>query len=215
MNGQQTYPMYFWMLSDYDKYQYNCLKYALASSASKNQRNMRITNFNEAIEAIKCFAIRGDKDDKLRSLVAGICWLKDGIATNTHQLKILMGKCKSSINGSLQKMGFAQTISRSKAIATLTNYFPFFKDNTAELRKWSVRQFPSMDAKCLYSPPTPYQEIPKDSSSNFSITLQGTEQAVNPEPTVDYLAAPSIDDPMSFDAFDNQWVLDDAVSFWE
>ena len=207
--------MYFWMLSDYDKYQYNCLKYALASSASKNQRNMRITNFNEAIDAIRCFAIRGDKDDKLRSLVSGICWLKDGIAINTHQLKALIGKCKSSINGSLQKMGFAQNISRSEAIAALTNYFPFLKDNAAELRKWSVRQNPNRDAQYLCSPPTPHQEVVKVTSPSVSITVQGASQIDIPEPVVDYMEEPSMEDPISLDSFDNQWPLDDAVPFWE
>lgn len=205
--------MYYWMLNDYDKYQYNCLKYALASSASKNQRNMRITNFNEAIEAIKCFAIRGDKDDKLRSLVSGICWLKDGIAINTHQLKALIGKCKSSINGSLQKMGYAQNISRAEAITALTNYFPFLKDNASEIRKWSVRQNPNSEAKFLCSPPTPPQEAPKVTSP-VSITVQGEQQIEMPEPA-EYIEEAPMDDSLSIDTFDNQWPVDDINPFWE
>ena len=151
MNQLQSYPVFYWMMNDMDKYGYNCLKYQL-SNATKNQRNKRLTNFNEAIESIKLFAIRGDKDDKIRSLVSGICWLPEGIAINTHQLKALLGKCKSSINGSLQKMGFAQNLTRAESIQALTNFFPFFKDNTAELRKWSIRHYPSTEST-IYSPP--------------------------------------------------------------
>ena len=206
----QQYPLFYWMMSDLDKYQYNCLKYQLATGI-KNQRNKRLSNFNEAIESIKMFAIRGDKDDKLRSLVSGICWLPEGIAINTHQLKALLGKCKSSINGSLQKMGFAQNLTRAESITALTNFFPFLRDNTSELRKWSIRHYPSTESS-IYSPPVPYGEqspvnAPKTS---VEISVQGSENATE-ESSMEY--TDDFFEPMN-EFSDNEWPVE-TDSFWE
>ena len=136
-------PQFWWMINNADKYQYTCLKLAIASNCTKNQRNKRIETFSEVMEAIKTFAIRGDQEDKIRCLVCGIAWLPEGIAINTHQLKKLVSKCKSSINGSLQKMGFIVNLGRTEAANAVTNNFTFLKDNNTELRKWSVRKYPS------------------------------------------------------------------------
>ena len=216
MNPQQMqqYPLFYWMMSDMDKYQYNCLKFHLATGA-KNQRNKRLSNFNGAIESIKNFAIRGDKDDKLRSLVSGICWLPEGIAINTHQLKALLGKCKSSINGSLQKMGFAQNLTRAESITALTNFFPFLRDNTSELRKWSIRHYPSIESS-IYSPPLPAGERAKpkeEATSPVGIMVQGDNNNY-PKETA---SAPIDPDDDMFDHVadldEPEWPMD--VSSWE
>ena len=149
MNHSKVYlptdnlPSFWWNLSETDKYQYNCLRLALAVSTDKNQRNQRITSFKKCIDAVRAFAVRGDINDKLRSYVCGIIWLPEGIAVNTHYLKALISKCKSSINGSLQKMGYTTTINRVEAASIMANTFPNLKDNTSELRKWSIRKMPS------------------------------------------------------------------------
>lgn len=132
----------WWLLSDADKYQYHCLKMALALTTEKNQRNQRLNSFNKCIEAVKSYAIRGDSCDNIRSYICGIVWLKDGIAINTHYLKALISKCKSSINGSLQKMGFTINVNRANAAALIAATFPSLKDNKSELRKWSIRKMP-------------------------------------------------------------------------
>ena len=216
MNQQQLqYPLFYYMMNDFDKYQYNCLKFHLSSGA-KNQRNKRLSNFNGAIESIKNFAIRGDKDDKLRSLVAGICWLPEGIAINTHQLKALLGKCKSSINGSLQKMGFAQNLTRAESITALTNFFPFLRDNTSELRKWSIRHYPSFESS-IYSPPLPHGEQQKqkcEQQAQVGIVVQGDKNAL-PKETGSSSIEPSDDifEPAA-DLDEPEWPMD-VNTFWE
>ena len=112
----------------------------MSQPSNKNQRNKRIETFSEALDKIKKFAVREDSDDWKRCLVCGICWLPEGIAINTHQLRILIFKCKSSINGSLQKMGFNVNLGRTDAANAMVNSIPFLKDNTPELRQWTVRK---------------------------------------------------------------------------
>lgn len=137
-------PLYWWLLNSNDLHQYTVLRVALTSSESKNQRNRRIATFTEAVEAVRAFAIRGDTLDKVRCLVCGIAWLPEGIAINTHQLKLLISRCKSSINGSLQKLGFTENLGRTAAANAITAAYPFLKENISELRKWSVRRRPTI-----------------------------------------------------------------------
>lgn len=134
------FPNYWNFLSDMDKYQYNCLRMSISSQYAKNTRNKRVENFTELLEIIKRFCIRGNNEDWRRCLVCGVCWLNEGIAINTRQLRLLIFKCKSSINGSLHKMGFTVNLGRTEAANALTNVIPILKDNTNELRQWTVRQ---------------------------------------------------------------------------
>ncbi|EAX96201.1 hypothetical protein TVAG_000300 [Trichomonas vaginalis G3] len=134
-------PKYWQILSDFDKYQYNCLRANLSANYSKNQRNKRIENFTEILEIIRRFCVRGDGDDWRRFLVCGYCCFPDGIAINTRQLKLLIFKCKSSINGSLHKMGLSSNIAKNEATNSLIMAIPILRDNINEMRQWTVRKF--------------------------------------------------------------------------
>ncbi|EAY15048.1 hypothetical protein TVAG_019480 [Trichomonas vaginalis G3] len=157
-------PLYWWLLSKADLHQYNCLRLALTSSESKNQRNRRIATFTEAIEAVRVFAVRGDQYDRIRCLVCGIAWLPEGLAINTHQLKLLISRCKSSINGSFQKLGFTEKLRRLAAANALISVYPFLNENTSELRKWSVRKRPAN-----------FNQVPQE-TQQITNTQQNVEQ---------------------------------------
>jgi hypothetical protein len=75
-------------------------------------------------------------------------WLPDGVAVGVHEVRVLVPRCKSSINGSLHRLGYTLSIGRLECAVMLTRIFPLLRDQTAELRKWSIRrveaQRPSM-----------------------------------------------------------------------
>ena len=178
-----TLPQLWWRLSEADKYQYTCLKAAISSTSLRSQRNRRVTTFTEALSAIKAFVIRGDNDDGLRSLVCGICWLKEGIAINTHQLKRLLSKCKSSINGSLQKLGYTTSLGRTESAAAMVSVWPLLRENSAELRKWTVRRRDdthSYEDKLDSPPPRAHSTGPF-----FEISLDGLARPQRKETVVD------------------------------
>lgn len=136
-----TLPNYWYLLSEADKYRYSCLRVRLSNPAFRNPKNNKKTDsFADIMDTIKHFCIRNDKDDWRRCLVCGICWMPEGIAINTRQLRQLVFKCKSSINGSLHKMGFTVNLGRSEAATAVSLAIPILKDNTNELRQWTVRQ---------------------------------------------------------------------------
>jgi hypothetical protein len=99
-------------------------------------------------------------------MVCGIYWLPDAIAINIHQLRSLIPKCKSSINVSLQKLGFSNSPGRTASGQTITSIFPFLKDNLSALRKWTIREKTSEIIVRESDHPVPTQPF-------FEISLDG------------------------------------------
>lgn len=206
-------PKYWNLMSDADKYQYNRIRAAMSSPNNKNQRNKRIETFSESLEIIKKFAVRGDADDWRRCLTCGVCWLPEGLAINTHQLKLMIFKCKSSINGSLQKMGFNVSLGRTEAATAMVSGIPFLKENSAELRQWTVRRQEDGGYKC--SPPAPISPPPVVSARPVlvmpEVNLQLPEVFVNKEER-NIVTYPE-HTPLEFDLVNQGQVWGDACAF--
>jgi hypothetical protein len=135
----ESVPQYWELLSDADKTTYLQLKHDFTEAGLKRGRNTRLETFDGILDTIRHFAERSDENDWRRFLVCGVCWLDNGIAINTRQLRILLSKCKSSINGSLQKMGYTTSASHSESWKILFRHIPLLKDHFSELRQWTIR----------------------------------------------------------------------------
>lgn len=146
-------PEYWELLSDTDKVIYLRLKADFAAGGTRPIRNNRLATFEEIVENIHQFAERGDENDWRRFLVCGVCWMDNAIAINTRQLRLLISKCKSSINGSLQKMGYTTHMSHSESWKILFSRIPLLKDHFMELRQWTIRY------KSPATPPPPHIEL--------------------------------------------------------
>lgn len=133
-------PGFYDLLSDSDKEGYNQLRTALSSKNCRNRRNKRLETFSEMLNAIHTYAIRNDDSDWKRCLVCGVLWLSNGIAINTRQMRLLIDKCKSSINGSLHRMGYSAVTCRGDTSNQIVELIPMLKNNFPELRQWTVRQ---------------------------------------------------------------------------
>lgn len=133
-------PQYFDLLSESDKKEYIELRDQLFDPKYKNRRNKSHEAFREVVQSIKKFVVRNDGNDWKRSLVCGIIWLDKSIAINTHQLRLLVDKCKSSINGSFQDLGYKTVPTGADSAKELITKFPFMRNNFAELRQWTIRQ---------------------------------------------------------------------------
>jgi hypothetical protein len=134
-------PKYWDLLSSDDQHLYITLQETVSAPTRKNRRNRSLQTFGEIIDAIKSFVIRNDSDDWKRSLVCGICWLSaDGpIGINTRQLRLLVSKCKSSINGSFQLLGFGNVSTGTDCSVSISRIFPVLRHNFSELRQWTLR----------------------------------------------------------------------------
>ena len=115
---------------------------------------------------IKEYAIKNDNDDWKRCLVCGVCWLDNSLALNIRQLRLLVDKCKSSINGSLHRMGYTSSTTRGDSTTILVERFPILKGNYQEIRQWTIRQLAfatpqpgapqfTISSTVLFNPSTP------------------------------------------------------------
>lgn len=146
----------FWdLLTDEDKIGYNNLKAIFDENTFKRNRGHRVETFDDILDTIRKFSERKQPDDWKRFLVCGVCWMKNAIAVNTRQLRLLISKCKSSINGSLQKLGYYTNTSHSESWKILFEIIPLLKDNFTEIRQWTIRYKISLNNihNCISLPP--------------------------------------------------------------
>lgn len=163
-------PKYFYLLGQTDKDKYRRLQTLLLHATEKRHRGHRLDIFLDCLQKIRNFCQRGDEDDWKRCCVCGVCFLKCGIALNSHQMKFLTNKCKSSINGALKMMKYKTTSARGDINPELVDFLPILKGNTNELRQWSVRT-PDNYLPPVIDKPLLQQEDDKTNSSQFDITL--------------------------------------------
>lgn len=135
----QQMPLFWDYLNDHDKEDYLKMRTALSSPACKHRRHHSNELNREIVNTIKNYVIRNDGDDWRRALVSGIVWLPNAIAINTRQLRLLLSKCKSSINALFQNMGYVTIPTTNDYSSSLVSVFPILKDNFNELRKWTIR----------------------------------------------------------------------------
>jgi hypothetical protein len=137
-------PRYWELLDDDDREKYHKLREEFLAGNFRHTRNARLEQFDAILEKIRRYAERNDDNDWRRFLVCGVCWLDNAIAINTRQLRLLVAKCKSSINGSLQKMGYTTHVSHSESWKVLFPRIPALQGHFPELRQWSVRSRPGL-----------------------------------------------------------------------
>jgi hypothetical protein len=160
---QHRQPQYWNLLSNEDKAVYEHIRTALSAPISRNRRGQRLAEFSEILEALQIF-VCADADSKWkRCLVCGFCILPQAIAVNTTQLKRLIFKCKSTINGSLKRLGFDIIITHSWAYDGLAEQIPYLRNNSSELRQWTIR---ISSIPCLWKRIGPVEiPFPSDSES--------------------------------------------------
>jgi hypothetical protein len=166
-------PRYLELLSPADQERYQSLRSVVGSPDCRNNRNQRLDKFQEMLGAIRDFAEYSETDRSVRYLVCGVVSLNDGIAINIRQLRILLDKCKSSINGSFQRMGWIGLPLRDSILEEFVSKIPSLRANFSELREWSVRG---------YRPFSPLAQKYSPLPSGIGETWKGAESALPTPP---------------------------------
>jgi hypothetical protein len=110
--------------------------------------------FTETLTKINNFVMKGDELDGLRGYIVGYFYHKGKIAINIRKLSSMMGKCKSSINGSFKNLGYSSIQIGANSENGLFEKIPQLKANSNELRQWSFRQ-----KLCLTEPEVPVNNL--------------------------------------------------------
>jgi hypothetical protein len=133
-------PVYWYQLSSSDQLAYQDLQNEFYQDARKSRKGERLECFMNRIKCIKRFVQQHDDSDWKRSLVCGIFFFPESIVINIQQLRILMGKCKSSINGSLQQLGYVADPQGQGVERELWGRIPAPHRNLTDMKKWTVRR---------------------------------------------------------------------------
>lgn len=172
-------PVQFWnALTQDDKEEYFRLKKSFHRGQQNpisqkfcnqcNNRDQRIPNFYNELATTLQYIERDDIHREERSIICGIAFAGPYICVNTRQLKNFLGRCKSSINGSLQQMGYVAL--RTKAIARncITIIIKPLRREIALLRQWTVRGASDKAETCFVSS-FPAHLLPDISNSDLVI----------------------------------------------
>lgn len=154
-------PSKFWgMLNTDDKMEFLKLRTTFHRSGSASGKDRRVATFQKELRSILLFLERDSLHGEERSIVSGIAFAGPFICVNTRQLKAFLGRCKSSINGSFQQMGYVALRTKTKArncIATILK--PLIKEQ-AILRQWTVR-CAARNAQCCFVSSFPVSSLPQ------------------------------------------------------
>jgi hypothetical protein len=161
------------LLSAADQEVLSGIRVALSAPSLQNKRNRRVADLREIIDTLKIFQFHSQEDTWKRCLVTGFVELDDSIAINVGQLHTLIYKCKSSINGSLRRMGYSVNVNTVAAFNKLFNVIPALRRNPAELRQWTIRQH--SDALPADDGASAEEESGEDSQDIFPFDIGSTD----------------------------------------
>jgi hypothetical protein len=138
---EEQIPTFFDRLIPADQASYTTLRLHVSRSGLRYNRFHRLDTLQTIFDEIRLYCLKGDAFDGTRCAICGIAWLPFGdIAINTRQLRILIAKSKSSINGAIAKMNFVTLALKDEEIERLSVAMPLLRGHVKELRQWTIRR---------------------------------------------------------------------------
>jgi len=133
-------PTPYWNnLSPSDKTEFQRLRNNFHQSQKMSSKDRRLVSFSNELITILKFIERSESGRENRTVLVGVCFAGPFIGVNTRQLKNFLGRCKSSINGSFQQLGYVALRTKSKARTCVLSIIPSLINDQNILRQWTVR----------------------------------------------------------------------------
>jgi hypothetical protein len=126
--------------NDKDRYIQLRTQFIAAFQESKSKgKALSDSTFRMEVQAVVDFTGYSESHREERSIVAGLACGGHCLAINNRELKKLLGRCKSSINGSFQRMGYSVVKACTKARECVLSLLPSLHRDAGALRQWTVR----------------------------------------------------------------------------
>ena len=168
---------YWSQLTLEDKMEFLKLRTKLHETQKASMKDRRLVSFSNEMATILKFLERDERCREQRCVLSGVAFAGPYICVNTRQLTSFLGRCKSSINGSLQQLGYVAVRTKSKARACVLAVMPILANDPNLLRQWTVRGASSDALFCFVSrfQPDPLPVIlPEDLNEDKNITSTGS-----------------------------------------
>jgi hypothetical protein len=148
-------------------------------------KDRRLVSFFNELQSVLEFTERSASGFEERCLLAGIAFGGSFICVNTQQLKAFVGRCKSSINGSFQQLGYAALKTKQKAKACLLLLLPSLANEVMAFRQWTVRYASQSAQFCFISRYRP-RCLPDISEADLQDEKKGQQAPVESPPVFDH-----------------------------
>ena len=156
-------------LSRQDKEKYrNIRKEIEADNQEPGRSDPRIAVFANQIEKILRYVDSSHIRKQERAIFCGICVAGPFLCANTRQLHEILGKCKSSINGQLQQLGYLPIRTKTKTKQCLEVVLPRLSREPDLLKQWTVRVIGENASLCFVST-FKFEAIPNLSKDDIDV----------------------------------------------
>lgn len=137
-------------LSEEDKNKFIRLRHYF-HQMQKTVKDHFYSSFSTELEYVIEFTDYTPVSREDRCAIAGLAIAGPFIAVNTRQLMAFLGRCKSSINGSLQNLGYQSLRSKTKSRECVLAILPSFEHDSSILRQWTIRRVTDSARICFLS----------------------------------------------------------------
>jgi hypothetical protein len=152
-------PLFWSQLTQEDKDEFIKIRTNFRQSQKISSKDRRVITFRRELLVVLDFIERRPDSMEARAVLAGVCFAGPVICVNTRQLKSFLARCKSSINGSFQQLGFVALRVKAKARECVVAVLPSLRSQQTILRQWTAR-YVSEDAKFCFWSAFPYETLP-------------------------------------------------------
>ena len=133
-------PQNYWsVLSQDDKDEFMRLRSTFQHGQKISSKDRRIVTFSKELNLLIRYLERSSENLEARCVLIGVCFVGPYVCVNTRQLKSFLCRCKSSINGSFQQLGYVALRTKAKARECVITALPSLQSNQNILRQWTVR----------------------------------------------------------------------------
>jgi hypothetical protein len=151
----------FWnRLSSDDKSEFMRLRSQFHGGQQSSTKDSRVVSLRNELTQILQFLERDEANREPRSILAGIAFAGPYVCVNTRVLKSFLGRCKSSVNGGLQQMGYVAIKTSTTARRCIITVMRTLASDPTLLRQWSVRGASHL-AECCFASSFPVELLPE------------------------------------------------------
>ncbi|OHS96984.1 hypothetical protein TRFO_36877 [Tritrichomonas foetus] len=147
---EMNLPSQYWnAISQEDRNEFLRLRNNFHHGQKISSKDRRIITFSKELNIVLRFLERSEDNQEARCVLCGVCFVGPIVCVNTRQLKSFLSRCKSSINGSFQQLGFVALRTKAKARNCVLTALPSLQNHQNILRQWTVR-YASDDARFCF-----------------------------------------------------------------
>lgn len=149
---QEDLPSELWcLLTPWEREEYLRLMNSFRHGPKITSKDRRLITFTNELNLLHDYLESSPNNLEQRCLMVGLCFVGPIVCVNTRQLKAFLNRCKSSINGSFQQLGYVAMKSKAIARECVLSALPMLNSHQFILKQWTARYASDNALFCMIS----------------------------------------------------------------